>query len=49
MKPVGVILDFDKGTVTYVTPDQAVKAAAPSKKQAACVSGRTPPADEPKK
>lgn len=42
MKPVGVILDFDKGTVAYVTPDQAVKAAKPSKKQVACVVGKSP-------
>ncbi len=42
MKPVGVIMDFDKGTVTYVTPDQAVQAAKPSNKQVAYVVGKTP-------
>jgi len=42
MKPVGVILDFDKGTVEYVTPKQAVKAATPSKEQHTSASAGMP-------
>ena len=42
MKPVGVILDFDKGSVKYVTPARAVKAGALSKTQVAQASGKTP-------
>ena len=48
MKPVGVILNFDKQTVQYVTPGRAVKAGTPSPKHIASVSAKMPPT-KPKK
>ena len=42
-KPVGVILDFERKTVEYVTPSRAAKAGAPTSKQENTAS-RTGPA-----